>query len=392
MSRPRGIRARMKPRSMRPSPVIPLARPRPQQIAKSTLGNSRSGEAVAPSVVVTKPLLSTETPQQSVSSHKTEDRALHANPSKQVSSSTPFTPSVVPDSSVAEALYEVVVQEILSRASSAIRSKFERSRDPRLLFPFAPDGPKRKVLSDWLDAHYFIPKDLITPVPASKYVVGPDPRASDFVVSSGNIRDAPAASSSVPDKIVDANASTFGTKAEAFDSKRAPSAMKDLTNTLTSLRAPEAASGMPTRFYTKSPTGAEQWTAISPLLEVSRQTVPHDFDTFVSKFATEDIHAHYHRGGRKLPLNARNFTWRKIGEASFSEVFRVGEVVLKIVPLEYHELQPPTVSQSYCPKDERGRVRRKPRPSTSLPEDVLREINATRVMGGVHPGFTSLLW
>lgn len=365
----------MKPRSMRPSAVIPFSRPRPQQNSKDINGSSRSGVAVVSCVALPTRPSSTEPPQQSTSSYKAEGREPRPNPSKQASSSSPSTPG----SSVTEALYEVVVQKILSQAPPTIRSKFERSRDPRLLFPLAPDGPERKVLSEWLDTHYFIPKDLITPVPASKYAVGLDPRAPCFTASSGNNHEL-AASSSVSEGIN----TTFGKTAEACEPPS--SVMKDLTNTLTTLRFSEAVNGALTPLRTESVPDAGRWTAISPLLEVSGQTVPHEFDAFILKFATGDARARQHCGGRKLPAN---MSWKKIGEASFSEVFHVGEVVLKIVPLEYHDPSPPTVSQ---PKDERGRIRPKPRPSTSLPEDVLREINATRIMGGVHFGFTSLLW
>ncbi|KAF9514767.1 hypothetical protein BS47DRAFT_1294794 [Hydnum rufescens UP504] len=74
--------------------------------------------------------------------------------------------------------------------------------------------------------------------------------------------------------------------------------------------------------------------------------------------------------------------FRKIGEASFSEVFRVGDVVLKIVPI------------AIKPRDRgpnAGNKNEAPWPSVSDPGDVLREIVATKIMGEVHSGFIKLL-
>lgn len=367
----------MKPRSMRPGPVIPPTRPQPQQIAKGIANSSRARVAITPSAAPAKRSSSTGAPQLPTTSLEPMGKASHPNPPKQES-----TPSAVP-CPVTETQYEVVVQEILSRVPLTIRSEFERSRDPRLLFPFALDGSKKKVLCDWLDAHYFIPKDLLTPVPASKSAGGADPLASGFTTSSGNNHTTHAASSAVPNKAANVCASTFATEMEA--SRKASSAMRDLTNTLTSFRISETDHRVPPPPCTKSPLDSGEWTAITPLLEISGQRAPHDFNTFASSFPTEDIHTARHRGRRKSPSNMGQPTWKKIGEASFSEVFRVGEVVLKIIPLEYRSTTSHTM-------DERSRGRRIPRPSTSLPEDVVREINATRIMSSVHSGFTRLLW
>ena len=59
----------------------------------------------------------------------------------------------------------------------------------------------------------------------------------------------------------------------------------------------------------------------------------------------------------------------------------MGDVVLKIVPLlsEVGTADYAEASSSAA------------WPAVTDAEDVLREVNATRVMGGVHPGFTKLL-
>lgn len=379
----------MKPRSVCPSPVIPLSRPRLQHVVKRAPGNSRSKMATT-SVALSEPTSSTETPQPPLPSPQPMIQTPHPNPPTQTSSTSPSTPSVL-SCVVTEAHYEAVTQEILSRVPLTIRSKFERSRDPRLLFPFALDGSKKKVLSDWLDAHYFIPKDLVTPVPASTYAAGPDSRASGFDLS-GNDHRTPAVLPAAPNEVADAHASTFGAEVDFVDLQRPSlSAMRDVTNMLTSLCISDK-HDVSTQPHKKSSVHTEQPIAISPLLEVSGQAAPHDFGAFVSTFHAKGIHAHHDSGGRKLLSRMKDLTWRKIGEASFSEVFRVGEVVLKIVPLEYHDFNSPHINPADSAVGARERTRPKPRPNTSLPEDVLREINATGIMGGVHSGFTNLLW
>lgn len=305
----------------------------------------------------------------------------------QISSPSHFTPL---SAAVTEAQYELVVRETLSRAPSTIRSKFERSRDPRLLFPYALDASRKKVLSDWLDAHYFIPKDMLTPVPASKLTVGSGPQACNSVASLENDRSAPEAAS-MPYEIVDPNVPTLNIQTQTLAPQMASSTVTSITKSLSSFTISAVEHDVPMPSLMKLPVDADERTAVSPLLEISSQKAAYDFDTFMSGYPTENIP--HHSDGRRMSSDIKNLTWRKIGEASFSEVFRVGEVVLKIVPLEYRDPNSTSVNQSdHIAIDQRGRARPKPRPSTSLPQDVLREINATRIMGDVHSGFTGLLW
>ena len=71
-------------------------------------------------------------------------------------------------------------------------------------------------------------------------------------------------------------------------------------------------------------------------------------------------------------------TFQKIGEASFSEVFGIGNVVLKIIPLRDEE------RGGAVAHDVDG-------PAPSDAKDVLKEIIVTRLMGDCMSGFVELL-
>ena len=70
--------------------------------------------------------------------------------------------------------------------------------------------------------------------------------------------------------------------------------------------------------------------------------------------------------------------FQKIGEASFSEVFGIGDVVLKVIPLRDEE------AAGIIRADE-------DLPDPSDAKDVLREIIVTRAMGEMCEGFVQLL-
>ncbi|KAG8930736.1 hypothetical protein FRC01_002340 [Tulasnella sp. 417] len=127
---------------------------------------------------------------------------------------------------------------------------------------------------------------------------------------------------------------------------------------------------------TKPPPKEQKQCPISPslksLLETCNQSEVMDFETFISEFPQEQIHGE----------QAGQVSFRKLGEASYSEVFAIGEVVIKVVPLlsdgkdqTLRSQGPPTVDM----------------PSTSAPADVNQEIVITREIGELQSRFTKLL-
>ena len=73
-------------------------------------------------------------------------------------------------------------------------------------------------------------------------------------------------------------------------------------------------------------------------------------------------------------------TYEKVGEASYSEVFGIGNIVLKIIPLLNEEMDASLTWTS--PKES---------PPVSEVGDVLKEILVTRAMGEMCKGFIKLL-
>jgi hypothetical protein len=69
-------------------------------------------------------------------------------------------------------------------------------------------------------------------------------------------------------------------------------------------------------------------------------------------------------------------TFQKIGEASYSEVFGIGDVVLKIIPIRNEEGPDKIDAETPAPSDAK---------------DVLKEIVVTRAMGEMCNGFVNLL-
>ncbi|KAF7332260.1 Other/Haspin protein kinase [Mycena kentingensis (nom. inval.)] len=110
-------------------------------------------------------------------------------------------------------------------------------------------------------------------------------------------------------------------------------------------------------------------TYLQPLLSECGQQALHEFSAFIATFPFDPLVS----GHRDV---ARGF--KKIGEASYSEVYGIANVVLKIVPL--HD----------------DSKRRKPaaleaeEPFASDVKDVLKEIIVTGAMGSVCDGFVKL--
>ncbi|KAG8792200.1 hypothetical protein FRC12_006837 [Ceratobasidium sp. 428] len=108
--------------------------------------------------------------------------------------------------------------------------------------------------------------------------------------------------------------------------------------------------------------------ALQSLLSTCSQSEPIDLEAFVSTFSTDDVHALYPSSSRRR--------WRKIGEASYSEVFGLGGVVVKVVPLRMEEA---------------GAMIDVDGPCVSEIEDVEKEIAITRAMGEIQDRFIKLV-
>ncbi|KAG9091035.1 hypothetical protein FRC06_000737 [Ceratobasidium sp. 370] len=107
--------------------------------------------------------------------------------------------------------------------------------------------------------------------------------------------------------------------------------------------------------------------SLQGLLSTCSQSEPIDLEAFVSTFSTDDVHALYPSSRRR---------WRKIGEASYSEVFGLGGVVVKVVPLRMEGTE--------ARADVDG-------PCVSEIEDMEKEIAITRAMGEIQSGFIKLI-
>jgi serine/threonine-protein kinase haspin len=130
---------------------------------------------------------------------------------------------------------------------------------------------------------------------------------------------------------------------------------------------------------------AKQPAYLRPLLEECGQDAPHEFSAFIELFPFDPIVQTSHDGvhldaGLKEGAGTRA-AFRKIGEASYSEVFGIGDVVLKIIPLRNEEAKKngrQVANESECP-------------APSDAQDVLKEIIVTKAMGQTCTGFVELL-
>ncbi|GJJ07172.1 hypothetical protein Clacol_001372 [Clathrus columnatus] len=108
---------------------------------------------------------------------------------------------------------------------------------------------------------------------------------------------------------------------------------------------------------------------LSGLLAECSQNAPHNFESFIESFPTNEIF------GAHPPARP---AFRKLGEASYSEVFVVGDIVLKVIPLR-NEIAPQLANDDID------------LPYESDCKDVLQEIIITRELGKKCPGFITLL-
>jgi serine/threonine-protein kinase haspin len=113
-----------------------------------------------------------------------------------------------------------------------------------------------------------------------------------------------------------------------------------------------------------------------PLLDECGQKTPHEFSAFIETFPFDPVVQPVDED-----LDSPNdVQFRKIGEASYSEVFGIGNVVLKVIPLrdDTSASAPAPISDIETP-------------FPSEAKDVLKEIIVTRAMGAVCEGFVRLL-
>ena len=124
---------------------------------------------------------------------------------------------------------------------------------------------------------------------------------------------------------------------------------------------------------TLSPTPTEDYAlpdqppSLVPLLDECGQDSPVEFSAFIEAFPVHPI---------VWSSCSRQAVFQKIGEASYSEVFGIGDVVLKIIPIR----------NEGCP--DRIDV---DTPAPSDAKDVLKEIVVTRALGEMCNGFVNLL-
>lgn len=114
---------------------------------------------------------------------------------------------------------------------------------------------------------------------------------------------------------------------------------------------------------------------LRPLLNECGQEAPYDFREFVEVFPFDQIHSN--SNGQRTSLNPLP-VYQKVGEASYSEVFGIGDVVLKVIPLMDEDNESNLDNSAELP-------------SMSEARDVIKEIIVTRAMGNMCDGFTTLL-
>lgn len=112
---------------------------------------------------------------------------------------------------------------------------------------------------------------------------------------------------------------------------------------------------------------------LAPLLSECEQTTLHEFSAFIDMFPFDPLV----RAAGDEPTN-----FQKIGEASYSEVFGIGNVVLKVIPLQDEE--------NFC-TNTWASTNNLDSPFTSRADDVLREMVVTRAMGETCDGFVQML-
>ncbi|TFY71992.1 hypothetical protein EVG20_g1023 [Dentipellis fragilis] len=114
-----------------------------------------------------------------------------------------------------------------------------------------------------------------------------------------------------------------------------------------------------------------------PLLDECGQDTPHEFSAFIDTFPYDPIVRSCFHSDEEM----ENVAFQKIGEASYSEVFGIGDVVLKIIPIRDEGMI----------SSEHGLRVDTETPSPSDAKDVLKEMIVTSAMGEICDGFIKLI-
>jgi hypothetical protein len=122
--------------------------------------------------------------------------------------------------------------------------------------------------------------------------------------------------------------------------------------------------------------------ALAALLEPANQQAPLAFTEFLDTFKTQELETISSHGPRNKARTVQraSLKYRKIGDASYSEVFGIGDVVMKIIPLALE------IEGSDDDEEDIDDV-----PFKSSLESVLKEIVITKTVGDSHEGFIKLL-
>ncbi|KAG8829551.1 hypothetical protein FRC17_006404 [Serendipita sp. 399] len=131
--------------------------------------------------------------------------------------------------------------------------------------------------------------------------------------------------------------------------------------------------------------------ALNALLKIAGQITPVEFSNFLDTFKQTDV--------QELSISARSgvqpgktrtvkrlsLRYHKIAEASYSEVFGIGDLVLKIVPLAVELEKEENDEEEGSDEDDEDI------PFKSSPDAVLKEIMITQITGNINTGFIKLL-
>lgn len=141
-------------------------------------------------------------------------------------------------------------------------------------------------------------------------------------------------------------------------------------------------------------------TALRRLLRDAGQECPISFMKFLETFKMKEIDALSPSSaasgkGKGRAVQRSSLKYRKIGDASYSEVFALGDIVLKIVPLavELDDSDDEDDVNGDNKQDKKGGhpVDEDDIPFRSSPESVLKEVMITRAVGDCSEGFIKLL-
>ncbi|KAF8639631.1 hypothetical protein AX17_000896 [Amanita inopinata Kibby_2008] len=127
---------------------------------------------------------------------------------------------------------------------------------------------------------------------------------------------------------------------------------------------------------------------LKPLLQECHQETCglYEFSAFIKSFPYDPIIR-----SSLTDHSSTSLGFKKIGEASYSEVFGIGDVVLKIIPLRDESSEHNDLSNQKPGGGARREADGMEGPASSDAKDVRKEIIVTRAMGEVCDGFVKLL-